>query len=103
MSDELLREAHDAIVAMTEGEDAIKYYGLTLAISAYLESGGWVDVRERLPEEYVSVLIGRHDIPTFAGPIIAFRREDKWYTDTMKPALFATHWQPLPAAPKAKP
>lgn len=62
----------------------------------------WVPVGERLPDEYVCVLIGRLDIPTFAGAIIAFRVGDKWYTDVMKPALYATHWMPLPPAPKER-
>lgn len=52
----LLKQAHDAIVEMAEGENLIKHYGLCAAISDNLATGGWIPVGERLPPSGVNVI-----------------------------------------------
>lgn len=62
----------------------------------------WFAVEERLPKEYVSVLIYHTDVPPAVGPIIAFRVGDLWTDDLQKrPQGFqVTHWGFLPKVPK---
>lgn len=63
---------------------------------------GWISVNDRLPDDYVAVLIGRTDIPEWVGPTIAFRKDGEFYADVMKAPLHATHWMPLPSPPSVQ-
>lgn len=60
----------------------------------------WIDVTERMPDEYDTVLIGRAGVP---WPITGFWTGEKWVNrDVREEALDPTHWMPLPPGPNAK-
>ena len=61
----------------------------------------WIPVGERLPEEFVSVLVHIPEANPCPPVMEAYRIGDGWVT---KMAAFdidcATHWMPLPEPPK---
>ncbi len=85
---------------------------LQLAISALrkqdsrIESdtvkNGWISVKERLPKEFVSVLVYMPEewpLPTVHEGFLA--REGVWYANHFdREPMEITHWMPLPEAPK---
>ena len=59
----------------------------------------WIDVTERMPGEYDTVLIGRTGVP---WPITGFWTGEKWVNrDVREEAIDPTHWMPLPPGPNA--
>ena len=63
--------------------------------------GKWIPVSERLPKNFISVLVHIPDMKPCPTVIEAYRFDDGWVT---KMAAFdincATHWMPLPEPPK---
>ena len=56
----------------------------------------WIDVRDRLPEDFGYVLICMFEVVTFVGRYNHGKKH--WCTGTSKKETFlVTHWQPLPA------
>ena len=98
----LLAEARDDVSELlermkTEGwhrDDRIEWHVALLSrIDAHLASGGWIDCKDRLPEEGQSVLI------EWKGGIHKTCRADgEWLLPANSPSV--TIWQPLPSLPK---
>lgn len=65
------------------------------------EDDGWIPATERLPEEFVSVLVhipGESPLPTVKETYLAGRQ---WYTRfDIYTSEEVTHWMPLPEPPK---
>lgn len=63
----------------------------------------WIPVTERLPENFISVLVHIPEMNPCPAVMEAYRFDDGWVT---KMAAFdincATHWMPLPEAPKGE-
>ena len=61
----------------------------------------WIPVSERLPENFISVLVHIPDMNPCPAVMEAYRFDDGWVT---KMAAFdincATHWMPMPEPPK---
>ena len=101
-ADELLREAREYMrhgASCESGYDCnahecdCGYESLLSRIDAHLASGGWIDCKDRLPEEGQSVLI------EWKGAIHKTCRADgEWLLPANSPAV--TIWQPLPSLPK---
>ena len=63
----------------------------------------WIPVSERLPQEFISVLVHIPEMNPCPTVMEAYRFGDGWVT---KMAVFdincATHWMPLPEPPKGE-
>ena len=63
----------------------------------------WIPVSERLPKNFVSVLVHIPEMNPCPAVMEAYRFDDGWVT---KMAAFdincATHWMPLPEPPKGE-
>jgi hypothetical protein len=63
----------------------------------------WIPVSERLPKEFISVLVHIPEMNPCPAVMEAYRIGDGWVT---KMAAFdincATHWMPLPEPPKGE-
>ena len=66
------------------------------------KTSGWISVEERLPKEFVSVLVympEERPLPTVHEGFLA--REGVWYANHFdREPMEITHWMPLPEAPK---
>lgn len=62
---------------------------------AALRSEPWIPVGERLPEEYLHILVWADGAPY---PIIGYWAKDSFRQDSIT-EIEVTHWMPLPAAP----
>ena len=62
--------------------------------------GGWISVKERMPEDYVNVLIAMTDVAgTFVA--VAWRENNGWNDgEGGWPDENVTHWMPLPEPPE---
>ena len=73
-----------------------------MAISALREQPRWISVKERLPKEFVSVLVympEERPLPTVHEGFLA--REGVWYANHFdRDPMEITHWMPLPEPPK---
>lgn len=85
---------------------------LEMAISALREqcvrdatkTSGWISVEERLPKEFVSVLVympEERPLPTVHEGFLA--REGVWYANHFdREPMEITHWMPLPEPPEVE-
>lgn len=66
------------------------------------KTSDWISVEERLPDEFVSVLVYMPDespLPTVHEGFLA--REGVWYANHFdREPMEITHWMPLPSAPE---
>ena len=73
-----------------------------MAIAALREQPQWISVTERLPKEFVSVLVympEERPLPTVHEGFLA--REGVWYANHFdRDPMEITHWMPLPEPPK---
>ena len=62
--------------------------------------GGWISVKERMPEDYVNVLIAMTDVAgTFVA--VAWRENNGWNDgEGGWPEENVTHWMPVPEPPE---
>jgi len=58
----------------------------------------WIDVKDHLPDDEMTVLFHSADGETFVG----FRESGEWFdaTSAIHPVAFVTHWADLPTPPK---
>ena len=107
----LLAEALESLQGgLEDGGDLETEYSkhdreLCKRITALLDSGGWISVKDRLPEKMGSYLVvlcgGPHDlIPDIAYFYPDWEPNSKWATP--RGCATVTHWQPLPPLPKGE-
>ena len=57
----------------------------------------WINVKERLPENFKTVIIMRDDVPNGGLANIGWRIGEHWSTPN---GVKVTHWMPMPEQPK---
>lgn len=97
----------DAIAALEAHQG--KYKGLSASVVAGCikviqdlpEDDGWIPVEERLPEEFVSVLVHIPEESPLPTVKEAYRVRGEWCTKhAFYQSRLVTHWMPLPKPPR---
>ena len=93
---------HDKYILNSELADNLIANGVTFATDNNVGSK-WIPVTERLPKNFISVLVHIPEMNPCPAVMEAYRFDDGWVT---KMAAFdincATHWMPLPTAPEGE-
>lgn len=69
---------------------------LAFAAGEKTEREAWISCSDRMPEPYVTCIVGRGDV---AWPVTAFWTGEKWCQDVKNDGMHVTHWRPMPSAP----
>jgi hypothetical protein len=72
--------------------------GMKQEAEELLRTGGWISVKDRLPDDDLTVMIAmaESDEPWWLG----YHSHDEWFSvDATQPASPVTHWKPMEAGP----
>ena len=95
---EILKDEHDWCQEPCYVIKAIEVAISALRAQQYRQNGGWISVKDRLPEKQTRVLVRTAE--TYTGTTVGWIMWGKWVTDVGEQSKTVTHWTPLPEPPK---